>query len=190
MGMAVASIMTAEVADIGLFNKALATNLKGSAEKVILFGLDTEPKCVHAVDTWQEILSDYPSFREVRTVWVGGKNVEASATLGASGIPCGALVRMHFIPDLPRLPGGMTQETEEPLRKEDLQLELPELNHAFSPLATGGLQSMTFEQSLLHPDISAWISDGSITEERVRELWTQVAASQQTEVLGFEVSNN
>lgn len=34
MDMAVASIMmTAEVADTGLFNKALATNLKGSAEK-------------------------------------------------------------------------------------------------------------------------------------------------------------
>ena len=178
--------MTAEVADIGLFNKALATNLKGSAEKVILFGLDTEPKCVHAVDTWQEILSDYPSFREVRTVWVGGTNVEASATLEASGIPCGALVRMHFIPDLPRLPGGMDQDTEQPLRnKGDLEV----FKHAFSQ-ATGGLRSMTFEQSSLHPDISAWISDGSITEERVRELWTQVAASQQTEVLGFEVSNN
>ena len=186
MGMAVASIVTAAVADIGLFNKTLATtNLAGSAEKVILFGLDTEPKCVHAVDTWQGILSDYPSFQDVRTVWVGGTNVKASATLEASGIPCGALVRMHFIPDLPRLPGGMDQDTEQPLRRGDLEV----LKHAFSQ-ATGGLRSMTFEQSSLHPDISAWISDGSITEERVRELWTQVAASQQTEVLGFEVSNN
>ena len=185
MGMAVASIMTAEVADIGLFNKALATNLKGSAEKVILFGLDTEPKCVHAVDTWQEILSDYPSFREVRTVWVGGTNVEASATLGASGIPCGALVRMHFIPDLPRLQGGMDQDTEQPLRnKGDLEV----FKHAFSQ-ATGGLRSMTFEQSLLHPDISAWISDGSITEQRLGELWNDVVASHNAEVLGVMVSD-
>ena len=189
MGMAVASIMTAEVADIGLFNKALATNLKGSAEKVILFGLDTEPKCVHAVDTWQEILSDYPSFREVRTVWVGGTNVEASATLGASGIPCGALVRMHFIPDLPRLSGGMMQGAEQPLRKEDLQIELQDLKNAFSQV-TGGSKSMTFEQCLGHPDISSWISDGSITKQRLGELWNQVVASQNTEVLGFMVSDN
>ena len=189
MGMAVASIVTAAAADTRLFNKALSTNFKGPANKVILFGLATEPKCVHAVDTWQGILSDYPNFRDVRTVWVGGKNVEASATLGASGIPCGALVRMHFIPDLPRLPGGMDQDTEQPLCKEDLQIELQEFKNAFSQ-ATGGSKSMTFEQCLGHPDILSWISDGRITEERVRELWTQVAASQQTEVLGFEVSNN
>ena len=188
MGTAVASIVTAAVADIGLFNnKTLVTNLKGSAEKVILLGLGTEPKCVHAIDTWKGILSDYeyPSFQDVRTVWVGGTNVEASATLGASGIPCGALVRMHFIPDLPRLPGGMDQDTEQPLRnKGDLEV----FKHAFSQ-ATGGLRSMTFEQSLLHPDISAWISDGSITEQRLGELWNEVVASHNTEVLGVMVSD-
>ena len=189
MGMAVASIVTAAAADIRLFNQALATIFKGPAEKVILFGLATEPKCVHVVDTWQGILSDYPSFREVRTVWVGGKNVEASATLGASGIPCGALVRMHFIPDLPRLPGGMMmQGAKQPLRYEDLQVELQEFTHSFSQ-ATGDLQSMTLEQCLGHPDISAWISDGRITKERVRELWIQVVASQNTDVLGFKVSD-
>ena len=130
--------MTAEVADIGLFNKALATNLKGSAEKVILFGLDTEPKCVHAVDTWQGILSDYPSFQDVRTVWVGGTNVEASATLGASGIPCGAFVRMHFVLDGSRLLGGMMQGTNHQPSSSDhattlatttLEQELQESSH-------------------------------------------------------------
>ena len=187
MGMAVASIVTA--ADIRSFNKTIAKNLKGSADRVILLGRGIEPKCSHAVDTWQGILSDYPSLKDVRTVWVDGRNVEASATLAASGIPSGAFVRMHFIPDLPRLPGGMMQGAEQPLRKEDLQIELQELKNAFSQ-ATGGSKSMTFEQCLGHPDILSWISEGRITEERVRELWTQVAASQQTEVLGFEVSNN
>ena len=81
------------------------------------------------------------------------------------------------------------QGAEQPLRKEDLQIELQDLKNAFSQV-TGGSKSMTFEQCLGHPDILSWISDGRITEERVRELWTQVAASQQTEVLGFEVSNN
>ena len=32
-------------------------------------------------------------------------------------------------------------------------------------------------------------ADGRITKERVRELWIQVVASQNTEVLGFKVSD-
>ena len=83
----------------------------------------------------------------------------------------------------------MANAFEQPLRKEDLEIELQEYKNAFFQ-ATEGLQAMTFDQCLSHHEISAWISDGRITEERVRELWTQVAASQQIEVLGFEVSNN
>ena len=128
MGMAVASIVTAADIIRRPFNnnKTIATDLKGSADRIILLGRGIEPKCSHAVDTWQGILSDYPSLKDVRTVWVDGRNVEASATLAASGIPSGAFVRMHFILDLPRLPGGMMQGAEQPLRKEDLQIELQE----------------------------------------------------------------
>ena len=86
----------------------------------------------------------------------------------------------------------MKHDTEQPLRYEDLQVELQEFTHSFSQ-ATGDLQSVTLEQCLGHPDISAWISDGRITKERVRELWIQVVASQNTEryreVLGFKVSD-
>ena len=82
----------------------------------------------------------------------------------------------------------MKHDTEQPLRYKDLQVEPQESTHSFSQ-ATGGLQSMTLEQCLGHPDISAWISDGRITKERVRELWIQVVASQNTEVLGFKVSD-
>ena len=145
-----------------------------------------EFKSVRTLDTWEAILSDHPSFKDARSVWVAGRTLDPSATLAASGILGGTVVRVHFAPNLPRLPGGMIKhDTEQPLRKGDLEV----FKHAFSQ-ATGGLRSMTFEQSLLHPDISAWISDGSITEQRLGELWNQVVASQNTEVLGFMVSDN
>ena len=37
--------------------------------------------------------------------------------------------------------------------------------------ATGGSETITFEQCLQHEEISSWLSQGSLTQENVREYW-------------------
>ena len=183
---AVVSIVATDISQLKTTAKFQAPPKEGL---VIIAGPGEEFKSARALDTWEAILSDHPSFKDARSVWVAGRTLDPSATLAASGILGGTVVRVHFAPNLPRLPGGMIKhDTEQPLRYEDLQVELQEFTHSFSQ-ATGDLQFMTLEQCLGHPDISAWISDGRITKERVRELWIQVVASQNTEVLGFKVSD-
>ena len=189
---AVVSIVSTDIFQLKTTTKFQAP-AKGPLVLVIIAGLGEtgreEFKSVRALDTWEAILSDNPSFKDARSVWVAGRTLDPSATLAASGILGGTVVRVHFAPNLPCLPGGMIKhDTEQPLRYEDLQVELQEFTHSFSQ-ATGDLQFMTLEQCLGHPDISAWISDGRITKERVRELWIQVVASQNTDVLGFKVSD-